>query len=296
MLAFVVTRPLPQSFARTVRTPARMRTLSITIPVILIALALLEIFVLSKSHFHAHMSDLVLGATLLTVLGWGAFIWTHRLPTGASEQEREPRRVLVISAHPDDLELACGGTVAKLVDGGAQVRALVMSRGSEGGRADVRENEARAGATFLGLASLAVHHFTDTNLAAHAKDMVQVIEQELLSFVPHLILTHSAHDQHQDHEAVHRAVLRAARKFPSILCFESPSVTRDFNPSVFVDISDHIDVKVKAVRIHMGQMSKPYMSDQRVRGIAAFRGSQAKTQFAEGFEPVRVLSSLLAPL
>ncbi|MBS3177506.1 MULTISPECIES: PIG-L deacetylase family protein [unclassified Pseudoclavibacter] len=203
----------------------------------------------------------------------------------------QPKRVLVVGAHPDDLELACGGTVASYVDGGHQVKVLVMSRGQRGGDPSARILEAHAGAAMLGVDDVTVHDFPDTQLADANGSMIRAIESAIASFAPTVILTHSEHDHHQDHQAVHRAVVRAGRQASSILCFESPSVTRQFNPSMFVDIDAFIDVKVKAVQTHRDQAGKPYMTSNRVRGIAAFRGAQAKCDHAEGFELVRYLQN-----
>ncbi|GAB3291469.1 PIG-L family deacetylase [Pseudoclavibacter terrae] len=205
--------------------------------------------------------------------------------------DAQSKRVLVVGAHPDDLELACGGTVASYVDGGHQVKVLVMSRGQQGGNPSVRLREAHAGAALLGVHDVTVHDFPDTQLSNANGGMIRTIERAISTFAPTVILTHSEHDHHQDHQAVHRAVLRAGRQASSILCFESPSVTRHFNPAMFVDIDAFIDVKVKAVQTHRDQAGKPYMSSNRVRGIAAFRGAQAKCDYAEGFELVRYLQN-----
>ncbi|MEX5237793.1 PIG-L deacetylase family protein [Kocuria arenosa] len=201
-----------------------------------------------------------------------------------------------MGAHPDDLELACGATLAKLVDGGHEVRGLVMSSGEVGGNAGLRPAEAQQGAIFIGLGNLRVHDFPDTRLESVSNEMVRLIEEEIHTFKPDVIFTHSAHDQHQDHYAVHQATLRAARAHHSILCYESPSVTRDFDPSVFVDIDGYVDVKVEAVLSHRDQAGKPYMTPGRVRGMAAFRGAQAKNTNAEAFEPVRLLGSAIGDL
>ncbi|WP_427019309.1 PIG-L deacetylase family protein (plasmid) [Pseudarthrobacter sp. P1] len=142
-----------------------------------------------------------------------------------------------------------------------------------------------------------VHHsFTDTALSRHGQEMVGAIEAAIARYNPDIILTHSNHDQHQDHQAVHMATLRAARQHHSILCYESPSATRDFNPSVFVDIEDYMDAKVEAVKMHTDQFDKPYMTAERVRGVASFRGGQARRKTAEAYEPVRLLSTELEKL
>jgi LmbE family N-acetylglucosaminyl deacetylase len=213
-----------------------------------------------------------------------------------SRPARSPRRVLALGAHPDDLELGCGATIAKLTDGGHEVHAIVMSDGASGGSAAERPDEARVGARFLGLSSVRLLGLPDTVLDDHAPAMVTAIEHAISAIQPDLILTHSRHDQHQDHQAVHTATLRAARSHSSILCFESPSVTRQFAPSLFVEIDDYVDVKVAAVRAHRDQLAKPYMSGERVRGTAVFRGIQAKRRYAEAFEPVRVLGTAMGEL
>ncbi|MDR6438030.1 LmbE family N-acetylglucosaminyl deacetylase [Paenarthrobacter nicotinovorans] len=203
----------------------------------------------------------------------------------------QPRRVLAIGAHPDDLELACGATIAKLSDAGHDVRTMVMSTGSKGGDSSIRVIEAAAGSDFMGATAVHVHQFQDTNLSEHGQEMVKAIEKAIEDFHPDVVITHSRHDYHQDHQAVHSATMRAARRHSSILCFESPSSTRQFDPSVFVDIAGYVDVKIHAVGMHRNQKGKPYMSAERVRSLAAFRGSQVKTAYAEGFEPVRLLGS-----
>ena len=207
----------------------------------------------------------------------------------STTRSAQPRRIVAIGAHPDDLELACGGTLAKLADSGHEVHTVVMSDGRVGGDSAARRAEARLGGSFLRSASVDLFSFTDTAMAAEGRQMAQAIESVLLRYNPDIILTHSGNDQHQDHHAVHLATLRAARRHPSILCYESPSATREFDPSIFVEISDYVDVKVRAVEMHRDQSGKPYMTPDRVRGTAAFRGSQVKRKYAEGYESVRML-------
>lgn len=202
-----------------------------------------------------------------------------------------PRRILAIGAHPDDLELACGATLAKLIDEGHEVRTMVMSRGSFGGAEETRVVEARNGSRYLGAASTTVLDLEDSRLELHDREMIQAIEAMIRDFAPDVVLTHSANDYHQDHDAVHKATLRAARRAPSILCFESPSATRDFSPGFFVDVSSHLEVKVRAIELHRDQRRKPYMTGARTRAVAAFRGDQARVPFAEGFEVVRLAGS-----
>lgn len=212
------------------------------------------------------------------------------------ERSPRPRRILAIGAHPDDLEIACGATLAKMRDAGHDVYAVVLTCGEAGGDPATRLCEAHHGAAFLDVNQVEVLNFNDTELAQQVNAITHAIEARIRAYKPDIILTHSAHDQHQDHLAVHQATLRAARNHSAILCYESPSVTRDFQPTFFVDVDGYLDVKIESIRTHADQHSKPYVSPERVRGVAVFRGGQAKTRYAEGFEIVRALSSALGDM
>ena len=201
------------------------------------------------------------------------------------------KRILVVGAHPDDIEIACGATIAQFHDAGHNIWGVVMTRGEQGGNAAVRPNEARSGAEFLGLDQVKVLDFPDTRLHECSVEMIGAIESVIRELKPDMILTHSLHDLHQDHRTVHEATLRAARNSSTVLCYESPSVTQEFQPTFFVDIGNYIDVKVESIKEHWDQHAKPYVRQERVRGTAVFRGGQAKCRYAEGFEVVRAVSS-----
>lgn len=238
-------------------------------------------------HPHPHFDAATVPALLVVVL-MGALI-VLRTSHISPEPTTNPRRVLAIGAHPDDLELACGATLARLVDMGHEVHAIVLSHGAMGGDASTRPAEAQRAGAFMGLKSITVHDLPDTNFELMPNELIRTIEAAIKETDPHVILTHSQHDQHQDHHAVHLATLRAARQHHSILCFESPSATREFSPDVFIDVSDYTEVKVASVLTHKNQAGKPYMTPETVRGITSFRGRQAKRSHAEGFEAVRLL-------
>ncbi|UFU06789.1 PIG-L deacetylase family protein [Ruania halotolerans] len=275
--------------ARHVRHAPAVRAAAVTIVAVLVPANAQALWFAPGSPFAVGVAV----ASVALLIGYAGAVVLLRFATAPV---KAPRRILAIGAHPDDLELACGGALAKFVDAGHDVHVLVMSQGSVGGDEGERILEARRGATFLGAQSVVVHDFPDTMLQEVTQGLVMAMEAAIEEIAPDVILTHSAHDQHQDHAAVHAATLRAARQHSTILCYESPSVTRDFNPSVFIDIADYVDIKVQAVRMHRNQSGKPYMSAQRLRGMATFRGSQAKREFAEAYEPVRLLGSAVGDL
>lgn len=208
--------------------------------------------------------------------------------------EAEPRagRILVIGAHPDDIELGCGASVAKMCDAGHEVHGLVLSHGEKGGNASARRSEAQAAGRSLGLTRVRVLGYSDTRMNVQCADIASSIERMLEELRPVLVLTHSKHDLHQDHRAAHDATLIATRATTTaVLAYESPSATNDFTPNYFVDVGEYVGVKVEAVRRHRGQRGKRYTTARAVQDRLAFRGDQARVAHAEGFEVVRMLFS-----
>ncbi len=222
---------------------------------------------------------LVFGLMLAVV----ATVFERIAPSAPLNQES----ILIVAAHPDDLEIACGATTAKLIDQGYSVHALILADGKDGGEVAGRAGEATNGAEFLGLASLTMLALPDRALDQNMKEMIAAIEAEIEKYQPTLIFTHSIHDVHQDHVAVHKAVVRAGRNHHSILCFESPSVTADFRPTVFMDVTDYAGVKAEAIAAHISQRNKQYLTRNVTDSTLKFRGRQGRIPEAEGFEAVR---------
>lgn len=272
-----------QRLVRRVRRPRRMTMMVFGTAAILLPT---NLYVAGHTHDGMSVEQVVVLGTIVVLGMLGIALLSDRLPRSSSTA---PRRVLAVGAHPDDIELGCGGTLAKLIDSGHEVRALVMSNGEKGGDGPTRAVEGTTAGQLIGVAGVEVLSLPDTRLTLHENDMVAAVERMIDRFNPDIILTHSGNDQHQDHRAVHAATLRAGRRHSSILCYESPSATADFRPSVFVDVQDYLEVKVEAVATHDNQRGKPYMRPEHLRGLAVFRGAQAKVRHAEAYEPVRIL-------
>ena len=202
-------------------------------------------------------------------------------------------RVLAIGAHPDDIEVSVGGSIAKMRDAGYTIHEIVMTKGEKGGDVGARPGEARNSAEFLGLEGVQVLDFSDTCLAEDVVNIVTILEEAISKIRPDIIFTHSKNDLHQDHRVVYEATMQATRNVrTTILCYESPSSTQDFYPTYFIDVAKYVDVKIRAIREHWDQRKKPYMKSDAIRGKLAFRGSQAKVNYAEGFEVARMISAI----
>jgi LmbE family N-acetylglucosaminyl deacetylase len=184
---------------------------------------------------------------------------------------------LALGAHPDDLELGCGATLAKLVARGCQVHAVIFTDGSKGGSAGQdRGRETRAGLAVLGVTAVTVHDFPDTRLHEHLNGLIATIEQHVSSIQPDRVYTMFERDRHQDHRAVYEASVVACRSVPQLLGYETPSSYPNFVPTVFEPV-------------HKSQGSRLYMQEEKIRSAAHFRGVQVDLGQTEGFIPYKLV-------
>lgn len=197
-------------------------------------------------------------------------------------------RVLIFGAHPDDMEIGMGGTIARHVDVGDKV---LMALATIPNNREQRLEEARNGARILG-AQLSFLDLAAESLIYDRK-AVRQIDQVLEEFLPDLIYTHWDQDSHQDHNTLSRAVISAARKNRcSVLMYEQTIpggiVPGGFNNQSYVDISKFIDLKLNSILAHESQIAVngDWWLDG-VKGRAMYRGYQINVQYAESFEIVK---------
>ncbi len=201
------------------------------------------------------------------------------------------RRILAISAHPDDIEIGCGGALAHwMSDQQTIVYYLIMTRGGKGGDAEVRMREQERAAEKLGVHGVIWQEYEDTKIPVNEESISQV-EAVIKTIRPDFILTHYENDTHQDHRALSRVVITATRNRKNILFFEGPT-SINFNPQVFVDIGETISVKRDALATHGSQVTKTNIENRDIMEIAdanaIFRGMEARVKYAEGFIPLRL--------
>jgi LmbE family N-acetylglucosaminyl deacetylase len=202
----------------------------------------------------------------------------------ASERRRrEQERVLAIGAHPDDVEIGCGGALAKHHARGGLLRILTLSRGAAGGDTNVRTLEAQRAAQALG-ASLTFANLPDRHIS-DGVETISLIEKAIDELVPTHVYTHSFEDTHQDHRAAHRASIVAARGVPNVYCYQSPSSMVTFRPHRYVDITDFLKVKLQAIAAYKSQAERIRdLHPDYVISEARHWGRYAGYILAEGFQ------------
>ena len=199
--------------------------------------------------------------------------------------------ILAIGAHPDDIEIGCAGTVMKFKEKGCGLYQMVLTCGLKAGDAELRQQEQKRAAKITGADDLFWGGFKDTMLGANIRKLIGSIEHVMKKTEPTFIFVNYPKDTHQDHRYLAEATISAARNTRNILFYEVPT-SIDFNPNVFVDISQFMERKIEALIAHTSQIDKTNIEGLSILDIAKaaafFRGVQGRTKYAEGFYSLRL--------
>jgi LmbE family N-acetylglucosaminyl deacetylase len=225
-------------------------------------------------------------------------------------------KVLAVGAHPDDVELGCGATLALFKKKRHKIYVLVLTRGEASGDPKEREKECRLSAKTIGVDEILFGNLQDTKIT-DGLETIMKIENVIDSVKPDIVFAHSSKDGHQDHRNAGLASLSAARYVKTVLLYESPAAFTEFRPHVFVDVASTFDIKLEALKAFGSQVTKvyfrgnksrrwldrslarkrpriPYVSNA-VEGLARFRGFQAGVELAEAFEVGKLLLEIQKP-
>ncbi len=220
--------------------------------------------------------------------------------------------ILAIGAHPDDIEIGCGGTLAKYAKQGHKVFTATATNGNIGSAtlpmeeiAKIRKEEARRAAAHIGAEYICLDYddemfFEDKQARINFINLVRYCKADV-------ILTHSPHDYNPDHELTSKIINDIAVMIPiakiqtkakpydkiPIIAYFEPANGLGFIPTEYVDITDVIDIKKAMYGEHKSQVQ--WMSDNYKDAVgkddffettlvqARYRGMQCGVKYAEGF-------------
>ncbi len=224
------------------------------------------------------------------------------------------QRVMVITAHPDDSEFGAGGTVAKLTRDGKQVAYCIVTNGDKGSGdrtmaperlAQIRQEEQRNAARVLGVETVDFLGFADGELE-DTRESRMAVTAAIRRHRPDLIITQNPHRtknlfaSHRDHRITAGIVLdcvyplaRDHLSFPELLARGlEPHKVKEVHlmwwesPEVVVDVSDTMDLKLKALACHASQIQDMPAVERRVRERAAQIGKAKGYAYAETFDRI----------
>jgi len=199
---------------------------------------------------------------------------------------RPSERVLAVGAHPDDIEIGCGGILLRHRDEGHLITIVTLTRGERGGDGEVRRAESRKAASLLS-ARLVMLDLGDTAVP-DGGTTIEALSKIVGDVRPTTIYTHTLADTHQDHRSAHRATVVAARGAPGLYAYQSPSSTVDFCPHVFVSIDEVLERKLELLGPYGSQNSiREYLAPDLIRATARSWGRFGSSDYAEPLEVLR---------
>jgi LmbE family N-acetylglucosaminyl deacetylase len=229
-------------------------------------------------------------------------------------------KILAVGCHPDDLEIGCGGTLARFARQGDAVVMCLVANGNRGHvfiqpaeLRTIRQEEARIAAAQLGAVELIGLDVPDLEVDSANPQLVERLVNLIRRVQPDVIITHAPEDYMRDHVEVSRLVFDAsfsasvphfadnalppARITP--LYYMDTLAGVNFLPVEYVDISETIETKLSALNCHTSQVK--WMADHDgidfidfVRTVSKFRGLQCGAAYAEGFRPCQTWPRLTA--
>lgn len=219
--------------------------------------------------------------------------------------------VLAIGAHPDDVELSCGGTVIKLVKQGRRVGIVDLTAGELGTRGTVerRAQEAKDAAKLMGIHARVNMGIPDGNIENTAENRAKLITI-IRQYRPDVLLISYPVDRHPDHEHAH-VLCREAAFYSGLEKINTSHQGRDqephrprssyyymhwheFTPSFIVDISSEFDQRMKVMRAFSSQFHNPESTEretilsrpeflEKIRNRLEYYGNKIGVQYGEPF-------------
>lgn len=218
--------------------------------------------------------------------------------------------VLAVGCHPDDLEIGCGGTLARYAQEGHRVTMCIVANGNLGHAVIqpselrvIRAEEIQRAGMVLGASEVVSLDVNDLEVNSDHPAVINNLVDIIRRVQPDLIVTHAPEDYMKDHVEVSRLVFDASftASVPHYLT-PTPGIAKiaplyymdtlsgvNFMPAEYVDISGVIEAKLAALNCHVSQVKWMHDHDgidflEFVRTVAKFRGQQCGASYAEGFK------------
>ncbi len=211
--------------------------------------------------------------------------------------------IMVVSPHPDDEVLGAGGTLLRYKSEGHSIAWLIISDihkeyGWDKRKIEKRKSEIDQVTNFFKFDKIYNLKLPTSRLdTLPVEEIVKKISKVINAFTPNIILIPHHGDVHTDHQIINNAVVSTSKwfRYPfiyKILCYETLSETEfglnpyhNFYPNVFVDISDFLKKKIKAMEIYSSEIKDfPFpRSKISIESLARLRGSSSGFNAAEAF-------------
>jgi len=210
---------------------------------------------------------------------------------------RKCQKVIFIAPHTDDIELGCGGTMARLIEEGHDVYAVAFSTAEEslplGAKPGTLKDEfmnSMCNIMNLPVENISVFNYPVRRLCYHRQEILENMISLKKKLKPDLVFAPSTFDLHQDHQTVASEAVRAFKDI-SLMGYELPWNNINFSAQAFVILEKrHIEKKWQALQEYKSQLmlKRGYFSEDYIWSLARIRGQMVKSDWAEAFEVMRM--------
>jgi N-acetylglucosamine malate deacetylase 1 len=206
----------------------------------------------------------------------------------------EPKTIIAFGAHPDDLEIGMGGTIAKLSAMGYNVQPVIATLPNfvKSDTKEGRKSESLLSAKVMGCKPPIFLDLSPEQMVFGRK-LVTLIDSLITEHKPDSVFTQWHGDSHQDHQILTSSVISACRNQNNLFMYETTipgGITeKSFRPQLFVDVTETIDIKKNALECFQSQFIRcGEIWIPAVIGRCSYRGYQVDAKYAEAFEVVKV--------
>lgn len=220
------------------------------------------------------------------------------------------KKIIIISAHPDDEVLGAGGTIFKHVFNGDEVYWLITTNISEAQGfsrelVENRQKEIEKVGELLGIKKTFLLNYSTMELNSRSvNEMVPKVSQVFKEVEPEIIYCVNRSDAHSDHRYTFDAIAACTKSFrypylKRVLLYECISETefapalpeKVFLPNYFVDITEFLNQKLEAMQIYKSELGEhPFPRSKRnIEALAIFRGATVGVEYAEAFQLIKFI-------
>ena len=207
------------------------------------------------------------------------------------------KNILLIAPHSDDVEFGMGATVSMLSEQGMNVKVIVLSTADESLKKNFPKGstaiECKQAMKKLKVepSKVDIHDFPVRYFSDHRQKILEIFFNLQKNMQFDCVFVPALNDVHQDHNVTTTEAIRAFKKI-SIFGYELLWNQLNAKYDMFVKINEkHLRDKISAINCYESQSHRPYFSSDFISSLAKVRGTQIDTQYAEGFEVIRLIDS-----
>jgi len=198
------------------------------------------------------------------------------------------KHILMLGAHPDDVEYGMGGTIHRFRDQFQSAHYVVLSSTLDFPQNRGIDEELRAAAKLMAVRNLQLMDYPWMEFHSVRGKIRQFLFELNKKNKPDIVFIPSRDDVHQDHQVLSQEAFRIFRDI-SVLAYEVVRSSLNFAPNLFIRLrKQNLDAKIRLLQVYKTQTNLFYFAPEVVRSLAVTRGAHSGEKFAEAFEIMRL--------